>query len=90
MSVSDNLPELQENFAVVLVSAVASEGQDSTPLSGASIDPLTAVSNISIVENDLPNGLLQFSATGRILEDEEQIIPVLEFQPEVKSYQLPL
>ena len=75
---------------MVLVSAVASEGQDSTPLSGASIDPLTAVSNISIVENDLPNGLLQFSATGRILEDEEQIIPVLEFQPEVKSNQLPL
>ena len=90
MSVSDNLPELQENFAVVLVSAVASEGQDSTPLSGASVDPLTAVSNISLVENDLPNGLLQFSATGRILEDEEQIIPVLEFQPEVKSNQLPL
>ena len=75
---------------MVLVSAVASEGQDSTPLSGASVDALTAVSNISIVENDLPNGLLQFSATGRILEDEEQIIPVLEFQPEVKSNQLPL
>lgn len=81
---SDSLPELQEDFAVVLVTALATDGLESTPTSGASIDLLKSKSNISIVENDLPNGLLQFSNTGSMIADGD-VIPIAENQPEVSG-----
>ena len=59
---NDNLPELQERFEVRLVSAQSNDGKDeSTTTSGASINPMFSLANITIEENDAPYGLLQFA-----------------------------
>ena len=60
-AVNELVPELVEDFIVVLVSADAADNQtSSTPTSGASIDVSLAQSNLTIEENDYPYGLLQF------------------------------
>ena len=61
MVVDELVPELQEDFIVVLTSAVANDNQtSSTPLSGASIDPASNQASVHVTENDSPYGLLQF------------------------------
>ena len=61
MVVDELVPELQEDFIVVLASAVANDNQtSSTPLSGASIDPASNQASVLVTENDSPYGLLQF------------------------------
>ena len=55
------VPELSEDFTVILVMAVADDNQtSSTPSSGASIDILLSQSNLTVRENDFPYGLIQF------------------------------
>ena len=79
-ALEDNIPELKEYFEVVLVSADPSDGQGTTPTSGASIDQTGAKVNIELLANDLPNGLLQFS-NGRVPDDQQ--IRVATEPPEV-------
>ncbi|XP_073670715.1 adhesion G-protein coupled receptor V1 isoform X2 [Paramisgurnus dabryanus] len=58
---NDDLPEVDEQFLVRLVSAESGDGKPgSTPTSGASIDPDSAINNIIIKASDHPYGLLQF------------------------------
>lgn len=73
----------------MLYSAVAADGEGSTPSSGASVDATAGVQNITVLRNDFPNGLLQFSA--KIYPGEGTVLlpPALE-QPEVNTYQLTL
>ena len=60
---NDKKPELNENFELRLVSAKSNDGKvESTERSGASINPVSSVANITIEENDSPYGLLQFSS----------------------------
>jgi hypothetical protein len=60
---NDNRPELQERFEVRLVSAQSNDGKDeSTATSGASVNPLFSIANLTIEENDSPYGLLQFAS----------------------------
>ncbi|KAI7812365.1 putative G-protein coupled receptor 98, partial [Triplophysa rosa] len=61
LALNDDLPEVDEHFRVRLVSAESGDGKPgSTPTSGASIDPDSAINNISIKASDHPYGLLQF------------------------------
>ncbi|XP_066273052.1 adhesion G-protein coupled receptor V1-like isoform X1 [Branchiostoma lanceolatum] len=56
------IPELDESFQVVLSQVESGDGvEGSTPTSGASISREAAVNNITVVENDYPYGLFQFS-----------------------------
>ncbi|XP_041926588.1 adhesion G-protein coupled receptor V1 [Alosa sapidissima] len=57
----DDIPEFEERFQVILVSAASSDGlPGTTPTSGASIDPENAVNVITIKSSDYPYGLMQF------------------------------
>lgn len=59
---NDNRPELSELFRLRLVSAQSNDGtKASTATSGASINPVFSMANITIEENDSPYGLLQFA-----------------------------
>lgn len=56
---NDDLPEVDEHFRVRLVSAESGDGKPgSTPTSGASIDPDSAINNMSIKASDHPYGIL--------------------------------
>ncbi len=66
-SLDENVPELDENFNIVLTSAVVNSSQvSSTPSSGASIDLARSRFNLSVSENDFPYGLIQFSTSAPI------------------------
>ena len=55
------VPELQEQFVVMLVTAVANDSEvSSTPFSGAYINTTISQSTINVGENDYPYGLFQF------------------------------
>lgn len=57
-------PELDEDFMVVLTSAVTNDNQtSSTPSSGASIDAGRSQAMLTVTENDFPYGVIQFSAS---------------------------
>ena len=60
--VADELvPELQEQFVVTLVAAVANDSEvSSTPFSGAYVNTTISQSTITVGENDFPYGLFQF------------------------------
>ena len=62
VTVNENVPELDESFVVVLLSAVANDDDlpDPTPTSGASVNSSLAQSQVTVSENDYPYGLLQF------------------------------
>uniref|UniRef100_G1KP04 Adhesion G-protein coupled receptor V1 n=1 Tax=Anolis carolinensis TaxID=28377 RepID=G1KP04_ANOCA len=73
----DDIPELNEYFQVILVSAVSGDGKKgSTPTSGASIDPEKETTYITIKASDHPYGLLQFSVEQPPEDSEEVILPV--------------
>lgn len=60
-------PELNENFVIVLTSAVANDNQtSSTPSSGASIDTTRSRFVFTISENDFPYGVLQFAGSSSL------------------------
>ena len=60
---NDQRPELQERFTLRLVSAQSNDGKkESTSTSGASVNPVSSVVNITIEQNDSPYGLLQFAS----------------------------
>lgn len=61
-SLDETVPELDEDFLVVLVSAVATDNvTSSTPQSGAGVDLSRSQAMLTITENDSPHGILQFS-----------------------------
>ena len=62
VTVNELVPELSEDFVVILLSAIAGDNQtSSTPTSGASINASLALAQITVDENDYPYGLLQFA-----------------------------
>ena len=64
MVTDDSIPELEENFSIVLVSAFALDNEtSSTDTSGASILVNDSQVAISVKENDFPYGLMQFSTS---------------------------
>ena len=80
-STDEMIPELNEDFVVVLTSAVANDNQSSsTPTSGASIDSGRSQAVLVVTENDFPYGVLQFSASAPV---PEQPIPVATTMPEL-------
>ncbi|KAM6965415.1 adhesion G-protein coupled receptor V1 [Aplochiton taeniatus] len=57
----DDVPELAESFQVKLVAAMSGDGKPgSTPTSGASINPDSSMTRVTVVASDHPYGLLQF------------------------------
>lgn len=63
-ALDETVPELNEDFIVVLTSAVADDNQtSSTPSSGASIDASRSQSMLTVTENDFPYGVLQFATS---------------------------
>jgi len=68
---------MQETFQLVLLSADSDDGAGSTPQSGASINTDSSRVMISIQENDLPYGLLQFSQSGE-MRPEDVIAPATQ------------
>ena len=55
------VPELQEDFFVMLVAAIANDSEvNSTPFSGAYVNTSISLSNVTVDENDYPYGLFQF------------------------------
>ena len=61
MATDELVSELEEQFVVLLVSAVADDNEtSSTPISGASIDSTQEQSNLTVTANDFPYGLIQF------------------------------
>ncbi|CAH1797156.1 unnamed protein product [Owenia fusiformis] len=81
---NDANPELTENFRVVLTKARSADGiEGSTLTSGASIDEDTQSNTITIVENDHPYGLLQFSTSEDPPTLDDPMIVPAEQQPEV-------
>lgn len=64
VAIDELVPELLEEFVVVLLSAEATDNQTSSnPSSGASINASLALANVTIAENDYPYGLLQFAVS---------------------------
>lgn len=64
MVADDNIPELEETFSIVLVSAVAVDNEtSSTETSGASISVNSSQAAITVAENDYPYGLMQFTTS---------------------------
>jgi len=58
----ETIPELDEDFVVVLTAAVSNDNQtSSTPSSGASINSTQFQSSLTVLENDFPYGVLQFT-----------------------------
>lgn len=77
----ENVPELNEDFVVVLTSAVSNDSEtSSTPLSGASIDPTRSQAMVTVTENDSPYGVLQFSA---VPIAPGQAVPLATVMPEL-------
>ena len=61
---NDDIPELDETFSIVLVSAIALDNEiSSTETSGASILASGSRATITIAENDYPYGLMQFATS---------------------------
>ena len=82
-TVDELVPELDEDFVVMLTSATADDNQtSSTPTSGASIDSSRAASNITVLENDYPFGLIQFVTSPPSPGDQ---IPPAISMPEVSA-----
>lgn len=66
-SFDEMVPELNEDFVVVLTSAIANDNQtSSTPTSGASIDSGRSQAALVVTENDFPYGVLQFSVSAPV------------------------
>lgn len=64
MVVDDDIPELQESFRIVLVSAIALDNEtSSTEISGASISVNGSQGIIIVEENDYPYGLMQLATS---------------------------
>ena len=80
-ALDETSPELDENFLVVLTSAVPMDNQSSsTPMSGASIDSLRSQSMLTVTENDFPYGILQFSNSPPIPGEP---VPLATVMPEL-------
>ena len=80
----DTLPELGEDFEVVLSRVASADGvEGSTPTSGASIDPAASINNISLPQSDHPYGLLQFSTLDTPPDDGDPPVPPATEQPQV-------
>ena len=63
-ALDETVPELDEEFVVVLTSAVANDNEtSSTSLSGASIDASRSQSALNITENDFPYGVMEFATS---------------------------
>ena len=63
--IDDILPELSEDFTLMLTQAVSSDDvKGSTPTSGASILLAESTRSVSVTVSDHPYGLLQFSPGG--------------------------
>lgn len=62
---------------MVLESVETADGLEVASLSGASINPDSAVTNISLLENDFPYGLLQISGRGDANSGDRFTIPIL-------------
>eukprot|EP00058_Branchiostoma_floridae_P024219 XP_002609709.1 hypothetical protein BRAFLDRAFT_102479 [Branchiostoma floridae] len=70
------IPELDEGFEVVLSGVESGDGvEGTTPTSGASISAVAAVNNITVVENDYPYGLFQFSLSSQPASGDPVIPP---------------
>lgn len=64
MVANDGIPELEESFRIVLISAVALDNEtSSTETSGASISNNGSQAVINVEENDFPYGLMQFTTS---------------------------
>jgi len=64
MVANDSIPELEESFSIVLISAVALDNEtSSTETSGASISNNGSRVAIDVEENDFPYGLMQFATS---------------------------
>ena len=79
----ETLPELDELFEVSLVSAVSDDGLvGSTNTSGPSIHPTKQRSQVTVVANDFPYGLLQFGMEAGVPPptpgDGGMIVPAVE------------
>ena len=60
----DSFPEFNEQFELILVSAVSTDGTvSSTPTSGPSIRSNSNTCNITLLSNDDPNGVLQITGS---------------------------
>lgn len=80
-ALDEMVPELNEDFVVVLTSAVANDNQSSsTPMSGASIDSERSQAALEVTENDFPYGVIQFSAVAPRAGDP---IPLATTMPEL-------
>ncbi|XP_060082724.1 adhesion G-protein coupled receptor V1-like [Ylistrum balloti] len=72
----DMVPEAKETFHIKLVGVTSGDGiSGTTNTSGASIDPLTALSNFVIEENDFTYGLFQFSTESTPPSPGDGVIP---------------
>ena len=75
------VPELNEEFVIVLTSAVANDNQtSSTPLSGASVDIGLSRSILTVTQNDFPYGVVQF---GTLPPNPSETIPLATVMPEM-------
>ena len=84
----ETLPELDELFEITLVSAVSDDGLvGSTNTSGASINPMMQSSEVTIVANDYPFGLLQFGREVGVPPQDEGMILPLEEVPTVSLWE---
>ena len=64
MVANELVPELQEQFIVTLVAAVANDSEiSSTPFSGAYVNTTISQSTVTVGENDFPYGLFQFATS---------------------------
>ena len=64
MVANELVPELQEQFIVTLVAAVANDSEvSSTPFSGAYVNTTISQSAVTVGENDFPYGLFQFATS---------------------------
>ncbi len=81
VAIDELVPELSEDFAVLLLSAEATDNQtSSTPSSGASINASLALAEVTISENDYPYGLLQFVISAPLPGED---VPPAGVMPEV-------
>ena len=93
MVANDDIPELEEIFNIVLVSAVALDNEtSSTETSGASISAISSQAAITVVENDYPYGLMQFTTSPPASRDPfipaATVAPVLDVMEEDASITL--
>jgi len=84
--IDDESTRFAAAFTVHLVSVTSGDGVvGSTPTSGASIDPLTAAVNVSLMDRNYPYGLLQFS-TGAPPTPDGALVPPATEKPEVMFF----